>query len=235
MPAAAAAALMARRFRGFLPVVIDVETGGFHASTDALLEIAADAHRHGPGRHAEARCHAHLPRAAPSGQPHRPGVARRHRDRSVSIRCARRCPSATRCSAYSARCASRERAYDCRRAMLVGHNAPSTWLSSTRRWRAPTSSAIPSIPSHALTRRPSPVPRLGRRCLPRRCAWPGLEWDPGSAHSARYDAERTAELFCLVCNRLKDSHQAAEERARALGWVAGAAAPDEPEPQRRYN
>ena len=34
-------ALMARRFRGFLPVVVDVETGGFHSMTDALLEIAA--------------------------------------------------------------------------------------------------------------------------------------------------------------------------------------------------
>ena len=32
---------MARRFRGFLPVVVDVETGGFNAATDALLEIAA--------------------------------------------------------------------------------------------------------------------------------------------------------------------------------------------------
>ena len=29
------------RFRGFLPVVVDVETGGFNAATDALLEIAA--------------------------------------------------------------------------------------------------------------------------------------------------------------------------------------------------
>ena len=28
------------RFRGFLPVVVDVETGGFNAQTDALLEIA---------------------------------------------------------------------------------------------------------------------------------------------------------------------------------------------------
>ena len=36
-----AAPLMARRFRGFLPVVIDVETGGFNNATDALLEIAA--------------------------------------------------------------------------------------------------------------------------------------------------------------------------------------------------
>ena len=32
---------MARRFRGYLPVVIDVETGGFNSATDALLEIAA--------------------------------------------------------------------------------------------------------------------------------------------------------------------------------------------------
>ena len=35
--------LMARRFRGFLPVVVDVETGGFHSTTDALLEIATTA------------------------------------------------------------------------------------------------------------------------------------------------------------------------------------------------
>ena len=32
---------MSRRFRGFLPVVIDVETGGFDHRKDALLEIAA--------------------------------------------------------------------------------------------------------------------------------------------------------------------------------------------------
>ena len=29
------------RFRGFLPVIVDLETGGFQAATDALLEIAA--------------------------------------------------------------------------------------------------------------------------------------------------------------------------------------------------
>ena len=32
---------MSERFRGFLPVVVDVETGGFNSKTDALLEIAA--------------------------------------------------------------------------------------------------------------------------------------------------------------------------------------------------
>ena len=32
---------VAGRFRGFLPVVVDVETAGFNSETDALLEIAA--------------------------------------------------------------------------------------------------------------------------------------------------------------------------------------------------
>ena len=32
---------MSNRFRSFLPVVVDVETGGFNCKTDALLEIAA--------------------------------------------------------------------------------------------------------------------------------------------------------------------------------------------------
>ena len=32
---------IATRFRGFLPVVVDVETGGFQSGTDAILEIAA--------------------------------------------------------------------------------------------------------------------------------------------------------------------------------------------------
>ena len=31
----------ANRFRGFLPIVIDVETSGLESATDALLEIAA--------------------------------------------------------------------------------------------------------------------------------------------------------------------------------------------------
>jgi hypothetical protein len=35
---------------------------------------------------------------------------------------------------------------------------------------------------------------------------------------AVYDAERTAEIFCLICNRMKDSYRDAQERARALGW-----------------
>jgi hypothetical protein len=60
----------------------------------------------------------------------------------------------------------------------------------------------------------------------------GLQWDPSSAHSASYDAERTADVFCLICNRLNDSFRDAQDRARAMGWVhaapAAEAAADDP-------
>ena len=45
----------------------------------------------------------------------------------------------------------------------------------------------------------------------------GLEWDRASAHSARYDAEQTADLFCDACNQFKPIYDQARKRvARAL-------------------
>ena len=70
---------------------------------------------------------------------------------------------------------------------------------------------------------------LGQTVLAKAITVAGLPWDSGSAHNARYDAERSADIFCLVCNRLRDSHRAAEERARSLGWLSSGAEPgDEP-------
>jgi ribonuclease T len=31
----------------------------------------------------------------------------------------------------------------------------------------------------------------------------GIQWDSGAAHSAAYDAQKTAELFCKICNAMK--------------------------------
>jgi ribonuclease T len=35
-----------------------------------------------------------------------------------------------------------------------------------------------------------------------------MEWDSSEAHSAAYDAERTADLFCMICNRFRDMYEA---------------------------
>jgi hypothetical protein len=46
----------------------------------------------------------------------------------------------------------------------------------------------------------------------------GIQWDASSAHSASYDAERTADVFCFVCNRMQTTYAAAQDRAGQLGW-----------------
>ena len=51
---------ISQRFRGYLPVVVDVETAGFDARTDALLEIAAvTVHMHEDGRISPAESFSH--------------------------------------------------------------------------------------------------------------------------------------------------------------------------------
>jgi hypothetical protein len=59
---------------------------------------------------------------------------------------------------------------------------------------------------------------LSCRARAQECFAKEIPKDQSSADSAVYDAERTAELFCLICNRMKDSYRDAQERARALGW-----------------
>ena len=44
----------------------------------------------------------------------------------------------------------------------------------------------------------------------------GIDWDSSEAHSARYDAERTADIFCEVCNALDGVWRKSEARAQAL-------------------
>jgi len=216
-----AAALMARRFRGYLPVAIDVECGGFHAATDALLEIAAvliDMDADGTLKrgathtfHVQPFAGARLEPAALAitgidpFHPLRPALP----ERDALQRVFREIRHAVR-------------AYQCRRAILVGHNAAFDlgFLNA-----AVARTEIKRNPFHPFSCFDTATlagAALGQTVLAKAVTVAGLEWDAGSAHNARYDAERSAELFCLVCNRLRDSHQAAEERARALGWLSSA-------------
>src|ERR1700741_72663 len=223
---APAAALMSRRFRGYLPVAIDVECGGFHAATDALLEIAAvliDMDGEGVLKrgathdfHVQPFAGARLDPAALAitgidpHHPLRPALPEREALQRV-FREVRRAL----------------RAYQCRRAILVGHNAAFdlTFLNA-----AVARADVKRNPFHPFSCFDTATlagAALGQTVLAKAVTVAGLEWDAGSAHNARYDAERCADIFCLVCNRLRDSQQAAAERARALGWLGEAADADE--------
>jgi ribonuclease T len=216
-PSAAIAALMVRRFRGYLPVAIDVECGGFHAATDALLEIAAvliDMDAGGELRrgaafnfHVQPFPGARLDPASLSVigidpfHPLRPALP----ERDALQRVFREIRRAVR-------------AYGCRRAILVGHNAAFD-LSFINAAVARTEiKRNPFHPFSCFDTATLAGAAFGQTVLAKALTVAGLPWDAGSAHSARYDAERSADIFCLVCNRLRDSYHAADERARELGW-----------------
>lgn len=222
-PCAAPMGLMARRFRGFLPVVVDVETGGFNAATDALLEIAAvliDIDASGllrPGAtvsyHVQPFPGARLDPAAllvtgiDPFHPLRPALP----ERDALQRVFREIRHALR-------------GYDCRRAILVGHNAAFdlTFLNA-----AVARAEVKRNPFHPFSCFDTATlagAALGQTVLAKAITVAGMTWDASSAHSAVYDAERTADLFCHVCNVMRDSYAKAEERACALGWLAAPSA-----------
>jgi ribonuclease T len=214
-----AAALMARRFRGYLPVAIDVETGGFNVLTDALLEVAVvlidmdgggTLHRGATHDfHVQPFEGARLDPAslAVTGidpwHPLRPALP----ERDALQRLFRQVRHAVR-------------AYNCRRAILVGHNAAFDLACLNAAVARSEVKRNPFHPFSCFDTATLAGAALGQTVLAKAVTVAGLEWDAESAHSARYDAERSADLFCLVCNRLRESHRGAEERARALGWVS---------------
>src|SRR5579872_2319826 len=223
----ATAPLMARRFRGFLPVVIDVETGGFHSATDALLEIAAvliDIDTDGTLKRGVTHSYHIKPfegaRLDPTSlsvtgidpyHPLRPALP----ERDALQRIFREIRHAVR-------------AYNCRRAILVGHNAAFDLGFLNSAVRRADVKRNPFHPFSCFDTATLAGAALGQTVLAKAVTVAGLAWDASSAHSAVYDAQRTAELFCLICNRFRDSFLAAEARARSLGWLSEAPESDSP-------
>ena len=218
---------MANRFRGFLPVVVDVETGGFNAATDALLEIAAvliDLDAQGVLRRGATHCYhvkpfegSHIEPAAlqingiDPYHPLRPALP----ERDALQRVFREIRHAIR-------------SHGCRRAILVGHNAAFDLGFVNAAIRRTEIKRNPFHPFSCFDTATLAGAALGQTVLARAVQVAGLDWDRSSAHSARYDAERTADLFCLVCNRLHESFGEAQSRALALGWQSQPGEAEEP-------
>ncbi len=224
MNAPYAAPRIADRFRGFLPVAIDVETGGFHASSDALLELAAVMIEMGPGgelrQGATFRYHVqpfHGSRIDPASlavngiDPHHP-LRPAMPEKEALTQLFREVRKAVRDS-------------ECTRAVLVGHNA-SFDLGFLNAAVARTD--IKRNPFHPFSSFDTATlggVALGQTVLSRAVTAAGLAWDPASAHSAIYDAERTAALFCTICNRFRFMYEESLERTNGLE------ADDDPPPQ----
>ncbi|HEY8587058.1 MAG TPA: ribonuclease T [Rhodanobacter sp.] len=195
-----AAPRMAERFRGFLPVVVDVETGGFNAELDALLEIAAV-----PLLMDESGFLQLQPTVSTHVEPF-PGANLDPRSLEITgidptnpLRGALGEHQALDHIFKVVREAVREAG--CQRAILVGHNAAfdlgflNQALRRTGHKRSPFHpfSCFDTVSFGALA--------YGQTVLSKAVLAAGLAFDSREAHSAVYDAERTAELFCSVVNR----------------------------------
>lgn len=226
------AALMARRFRAFLPVVVDIETGGFNADTDALLEIAAVLiDMGGDGMLSRGATHAFHVRPFQGARLDPASLSVTGIDPFHPLRPA--LPERDALQRIFREVRHALRAYGCHRAILVGHNAAFDLGFLNAAVSRADVKRNPFHPFSCFDTATLAGAALGQTVLAKALAVARLEWDAGSAHCARYDAERSAEIFCLVCNRLRDSHEAAEQRARELGWCGAAAEAvpeDEPPP-----
>jgi RNAse T (EC 3.1.13.-) len=193
---------IASRFRGFLPVVVDVETGGFHAASDALLEIAAVIIEVGedgmlrPGEthaaHIKPFPGANIERAALEvngiDPDHPLRMAVDEREGLSRIFKPIRQAVATGC---------------CTRAILVGHNAHFDLGFLNAACARAEIKRNPFHPFSVFDTATLAGAALGQTVLARALQTAGLEFDRSAAHSAIYDAERTAELFCLLVNGMR--------------------------------
>lgn len=194
---------MAERFRGFLPVVVDVETGGFDSERDALLEIAAVViAMDGDGTvHAEPAVSTHVT-PFPSANIDPRSLEITGIDVDHPFRAALDERAALEKVFDPVRAAVR--AAGCQRAILVGHNAAfdlgflNAAIRRTGHKRSPFHpfSCFDTVTLGGLA--------CGQTVLSRAVEASGRRWNANEAHAAVYDAERTAELFCDIVNRWRE-------------------------------
>jgi len=199
-PSQEAGPQISKRFRSFLPVVVDVETGGLNAATDALLQIAAVIIRmdENGGLYPAATHTCHV-QAFPGANIDPKSLELNGID-----------PDHPLCMALPEEEALRKvftpvrqeiRATNCTRAILVGHNAffDLGFLNATAERTG--FKRNPFHPFSCFDTATLAGLAFGQTVLARAVEAAGLPWDGKSAHSAIYDAEKTAELFCEIVNR----------------------------------
>ncbi|PJD94086.1 MAG: ribonuclease T [Legionella sp.] len=190
--------LLKERFRGFLPVVVDVETAGVDPERSALLEICAvfiemdDAGYFSPGQY----CFEHVlpfegahldPKSLEFNQidPYQP--LRFAVDEKQAL---------TQLFVPIKQAIKQHR---CQRAVLVGHNA---WFDLLFMKAAIQRCGLNS-PFHAFTCFDTATLAgvfYGQTVLAKAVQAAGMSFNANEAHSAIYDAKKTAELFCIMLN-----------------------------------
>ena len=194
--------IMNRRFRGFFPVVVDVETAGFNAQTDALLEIAAvslkfddQGYLHpdqqwqfniSPFEGANLELASLEFNGIDPSNPLRGAVSEKQAlvELFNGIR-------------------GRQKEAACQRSVLVGHNPGFDMAFLTAAATRINAKRNPFHPFTTFDTASLAGLALGQTVLAKACQKAHIKFDNECAHSALYDTVKTAELFCHIVNRWK--------------------------------
>lgn len=191
---------MKERFRGFFPVIIDVETGGFNAATDALLELAAVTTGFDDQGQLEIKNSYHFNIEPFEGANiEQKALDFTGIDPTNPLRNAISEQKALKSLFKDLRTEQKES--ECNRCVLVGHNS---WFDLSFLNAASERANIKRNPFHPFTSFDTAslsALMLGHTVLAQACDLAGIEFSQKEAHSALYDATKTAELFCLLVNR----------------------------------
>lgn len=191
-----------QRFRGFYPVVIDVETAGFNAKTDALLEVAAVTLKMDEDGwlHRDQTLHFHVePFEGAVLNPE--ALAFNGIDPGNPLRGAVSEYEALHAIFKLVRKGMKESG--CNRAIMVAHNAT---FDHNFMMAAAERTGLKRNPFHPFATFDTAALSglvLGQTVLAKACKAAGMAFDSTQAHSALYDTEQTATLFCELVNRWK--------------------------------
>jgi len=198
-PAAPAHPTLASRFRGFLPVVVDVETGGFDWNRHALLEIAVapiDLDENGLLVVGEITSSHVVPAAGTEIDPKSleiTGIDIDHPFRAAL-------PERAALETVFAPVRAAAKKHGCQRAILVGHNAHFDLNFLNAAVARSGHKRNPFHPFSVFDTVTLAGVAYGQTVLARAVQAAGFDWNGEEAHSAVYDTERTAQLFCKIVN-----------------------------------
>lgn len=195
--------LLKNRFRGYLPVVIDVETAGLNAETDALLEIAAITVKMDENGNLvqDQQYHSHIqPFEGANINPEALKI------NGIDINDPNRNAVAEEVAIIEMFKMVRKAVKDngCQRAVIVAHNAAFDQGFLQAAVKRINAKRDPFHPFAMFDTATLAGFMYGHTVLVKACQLAQIPFDGKQAHSALYDTERTAELFCKMVNRLKD-------------------------------
>ena len=188
------------RFRGYFPVIIDVETAGFNAQTDAILEIAAITLQYNEKGELipDSTFHEHII----------PFEGANIEQAAIDFNgidpfCALR-GAVDENEVFKNLCKhvrKYQKQADCQRSVIVAHNATfdQSFVNaaiSRQNIKRPPFHPFVSFDTTSLS-----ALALGQTVLIKACEAAGIDFNQSEAHSALYDTQRTAELFCYIANR----------------------------------